>query len=209
MPSNRIKIDPRGLAPHISHQSERAASSSPFAFLHTHHRFNNITMSSWDRTRLIPWSRATPVAPPSLDLQKEDVDLNRERVFRDLSREAANEAKDKEEERKRNKSQQHDISNNEVKQQSDIAINNKNKPELNFLGYQGRPYQTSDLLRNTAFGATIGSITGMCFGFMDSMRSATSSSVLKSASRSAQGKFIFQVSQVLSYTCLHKRSNSH
>lgn len=143
-------------------------------------------MSSWDRTRLIPWSRATQVASPSLaNPTKEDVELNRERVFRDLSREAADEAKSKEEERKREADG--DISNNDA-----VVEQQKKKEEVNFLGFRGRPYQTSDLLRNAAFGATIGSITGMCFGFMDSMRSATSSSLLKSASRSAQAKYIFQ-----------------
>ena len=153
-------------------------------------------MSSWERARLIPWSRATPVAPPSFDNPtKEDVELNRERVFRDLAREASEEAKQIEE--------SHAVSNNvdaassdDVKSsQSNDAqqvTTSKKQPELNFLGYQGRPYQTPDLIRNAAFGATIGSITGMCFGFMDSMRSATSSSLLKSASRSAQGKYIFQ-----------------
>jgi hypothetical protein len=146
-------------------------------------------MSSWDRTRLIPWSRATQVASPSLsNPTREDIELNRERVFRDLSREAADEAKRIEDERK-----QRATSNRGG--ESSIAQTNDTpdkKPELNFLGYQGRPYQTSDLLRNAAFGATIGSITGICFGFMDSMRSASSNSVLKSASRSAQAKFIFQ-----------------
>ncbi|KAL3790017.1 hypothetical protein HJC23_011373 [Cyclotella cryptica] len=168
-------------------------------------------MSSWDRTRLIPWSRATHPAPPSLDnpTAKEDVELNRERVFRDLAREAAVEANDKEEARKRSKQLQNEgdvssssstpsmiVDNDKQQQQQQSpnlnAGNNRNEPEKNFLGYAGRPYQTSDLLRNTAFGATIGSITGLCFGFMDSMRSATSSQVLKSASRSAQAKFIFQ-----------------
>jgi len=145
-------------------------------------------MSSWDRTRLIPWSRATQVASPSLaNPSKEDVELNRERVFRDLSREAADEAKEKDEARKRSKLDDDSTSSDVATQQT-----TKDKPEVNFLGFQGRPYQTSDLLRNTAFGATIGSITGMCFGFMDSMRSATSSSLLKSASRSAQAKYIFQ-----------------
>jgi hypothetical protein len=70
--------------------------------------------------------------------------------------------------------------------------NNKLSEEVNFLGYVGRPYQTSDLFRNVAFGATIGSITGMCFGFMDSIRLAQSSDLLKVASKSAQGKFVFQ-----------------
>ena len=161
-------------------------------------------MSSWDRTRLIPWSRATQVAPPTLaNPTKEDVDLNRERVFRDLAREAADEAKLMEERKKQSKDNAVVVMDASSSDGSSNNNNNDNsggqrqqtsqeEQEVNFLGFVGRPYQTSDLLRNAAFGATIGSITGLCFGFMDSMRSATSSSLLKSASRSAQAKYIFQ-----------------
>ncbi|EED90790.1 predicted protein [Thalassiosira pseudonana CCMP1335] len=154
-------------------------------------------MSSWDRTRSIPWSRATPVSPSSPSGENEDIDLNRERVFRDLAREAAQEEKEREERKKLEDDGVRgdgsvQTTTTETQQSNNNNNNNSNKVELNFLGYQGRPYQTSDLLRNAAFGATIGSITGMCFGFMDSLRTASSSSVLKSASRSAQGKFVFQ-----------------
>ena len=169
-------------------------------------------MSSWDRSRSIPWSRVIPVAPAppmggapnnndavSSSLPKENVDLMRERIWRDLAREAAREEKE-------------ELENDTVAaaasgitplpestphhEESSVTLQKSQKQqqqqETNFLGYVGRPYQTSDLLRNLAFGATIGSITGMCFGFMDSIRSAQTSSLLKSASRDAQGKFIFQ-----------------
>jgi len=161
-------------------------------------------MSSWDRTRSIPWSRALPVAPASPSAEREDVDLNRERVFRDLAREAAKEKDDPEKSRTSADSSTSSSSDGEssssngfrsdsgITKQSQEQISTINKPELNFLGYVGRPYQFSDLLRNTAFGATIGSITGMCFGFMDSLRSAQTSTLLKNASNSAKGKFIFQ-----------------
>mmetsp|Transcript_21854 Transcript_21854/g.43925 ORF Transcript_21854/g.43925 Transcript_21854/m.43925 type:complete len:237 (+) Transcript_21854:109-819(+) len=161
-------------------------------------------MSSWDRTRSIPWSRALPVAPASPSAEREDVDLNRERVFRDLAREAAKEKDDPEKSRTSADSSTSSSSDGEssssngfhsdsgITKQSQEQISTINKLELNFLGYVGRPYQFSDLLRNTAFGATIGSITGMCFGFMDSLRSAQTSTLLKNASNSAKGKFIFQ-----------------
>mmetsp|Transcript_27346 Transcript_27346/g.52923 ORF Transcript_27346/g.52923 Transcript_27346/m.52923 type:complete len:237 (-) Transcript_27346:140-850(-) len=161
-------------------------------------------MSSWDRTRSIPWSRALPVAPASPSAEREDVDLNRERVFRDLAREATKEKDDPEKSRTSADSSTSSSSDGEssssngfhsdsgITKQSQEQISTINKPELNFLGYVGRPYQFSDLLRNTAFGATIGSITGMCFGFMDSLRSAQTSTLLKNASNSAKGKFIFQ-----------------
>eukprot|EP00584_Thalassiosira_punctigera_P018339 CAMPEP_0172547792 /NCGR_PEP_ID=MMETSP1067-20121228/17246_1 /TAXON_ID=265564 ORGANISM="Thalassiosira punctigera, Strain Tpunct2005C2" /NCGR_SAMPLE_ID=MMETSP1067 /ASSEMBLY_ACC=CAM_ASM_000444 /LENGTH=239 /DNA_ID=CAMNT_0013334933 /DNA_START=96 /DNA_END=815 /DNA_ORIENTATION=- len=161
-------------------------------------------MSSWDRSRSIPWSRAIPVAPATATGEKEDVDLMKERVWRDLSREAANEAKELEKSKGNNNQQNQPMvsspgggasseSADEATQQSSpLNGSTTTKEEVNFLGYVGRPYQTSDLLRNLAFGATIGSITGMCFGFMDSIRSASSSDLLKSASRSAQGRFVFQ-----------------
>ncbi|KAL7462307.1 hypothetical protein ACHAXS_002688 [Conticribra weissflogii] len=167
-------------------------------------------MSSWDRTRSIPWSRALPVAPSSPSTEREDVDLNRERVFRDLAREAAKENDAAEKSQRKSGPSTNSLTDGEssaasngfrsgdgITEQSHEQLaqtlnSTANKPEVNFLGYVGRPYQFSDLLRNTAFGVTIGSITGMCFGFMDSLRSAQTSTLLKNASNSAKGKFIFQ-----------------
>jgi hypothetical protein len=167
-------------------------------------------MSSWDRSRSIPWSRVIPVASPSAETtagqqqSEENVDLMRERVWRDLAREAAN---DRDAGTAANGGGGGGGGGG-WSSSSDSAVGNANdspsmetqqqqqqqqqKREVNFLGYVGRPYQTPDLLRNIAFGATIGSITGMCFGFMDSIRLAQSSDVLRSASKSAQGKFVFQ-----------------
>lgn len=162
---------------------------------------------------------APPPTATAETANKENVDLMRERIWRDLAREAAREAKELE-----NSSSSSDSSAvvSSSAADGDGIINGgdsssgmtplasmsesttsqpasslaqkqqQQQTETNFLGYIGRPYQTSDLLRNLAFGATIGSITGMCFGFMDSIRSAQSSPLLKSASRDAQGKFIFQ-----------------
>ncbi|KAL7524298.1 hypothetical protein ACHAXR_001810 [Thalassiosira sp. AJA248-18] len=177
-------------------------------------------MSSWDRSRSLPWSRAIPVrSTTDASGGNEDVDLMKERIWRDLSREAANEQKELDREREERKQQQQQVqlmnattggggggglmsgessSTDAVmagmQQQSpnSTTTSTPKEEETNFLGYIGRPYQTSDLLRNLAFGTTIGSITGMCFGFMDSIRAASSSDLLKVASRSAQGKFVFQ-----------------
>lgn len=181
-------------------------------------------MSSWDRSRSIPWSRVIPVAPPPTAAEtaagdggkKENVDLMRERIWRDLAREAAREEKELENSSGAGAASTavassagdgdgNSISSSGMTQLAPLSESTASQPasssaqkqqlqqtETNFLGYIGRPYQTSDLLRNLAFGATIGSITGMCFGFMDSIRSAQSSPLLKSASRDAQGKFIFQ-----------------
>jgi hypothetical protein len=147
----------------------------------------------------------------------ENVDLMRERIWRDLAREASEYDRQQREltANPNNKDDNTSENNNDTMRRSpsndDIATttvgandnttassssiqktNNKLSEEVNFLGYVGRPYQTSDLFRNVAFGATIGSITGMCFGFMDSIRLAQSSDLLKVASKSAQGKFVFQ-----------------
>ena len=149
----------------------------------------------------------------------ENVDLMRERIWRDLAREASEYDRQQRETaaNPNNKDDNTSENNNDTLRSSpsndDIATttggakndnttasssssiqktNNKVPEEVNFLGYVGRPYQTSDLFRNVAFGATIGSITGMCFGFMDSIRLAQSSDLLKVASKSAQGKFVFQ-----------------
>lgn len=163
-------------------------------------------MSSWDRSRNLPWSRAIHVPPADPEMGAEDIELKKERVWRELSREAANEQKDIDAKKNGTYVDQQQVSNESSgidsngisttvvgdTQQQTSTQQQQQQPEVNFLGYVGRPYQTSDLLRNTAFGTTIGSITGMCFGFMDSIRGAQSSELLKSASRSAQGKFIFQ-----------------
>ncbi|KAL3815353.1 hypothetical protein ACHAXA_002137 [Cyclostephanos tholiformis] len=175
-------------------------------------------MSSWDRSRSIPWSRVIPVASPSASESgqvEENVDLMRERVWRDLAREAANDARNSSSGGGGSSDDAMAVAANdgmrissddsygadasssssssfEKQEQQQQARQKTESREVNFLGYVGRPYQTSDLFRNVAFGTTIGSITGMCFGFMDSIRLAQSSEVLKSASRSAQGKFVFQ-----------------
>lgn len=157
-----------------------------------------------------------PTTLPSGELNPvtENVDLMRERIWRDLAREASEDDRQQREllvanydDDNRSESNNgtlrrgspHDDietttgANDNMLQLSSIQKTNKKAPdEVNFLGYVGRPYQTSDLFRNVAFGATIGSITGMCFGFMDSIRLAQSSDLLKIASKSAQGKFVFQ-----------------
>ena len=56
----------------------------------------------------------------------------------------------------------------------------------------GVPYSTSELLKQAAFGACIGTITGGVFGFMDGMRTAGESAVLQKASDAAKGKYLLQ-----------------
>ena len=49
-----------------------------------------------------------------------------------------------------------------------------------------------DLFKNAAFGGTIGAITGSVFGFMDGMRTAQQSPVLINASNMAKGKYLME-----------------
>lgn len=53
-------------------------------------------------------------------------------------------------------------------------------------------FDGSDLFRQVAFGGTVGSFTGMVFGFMDSMKKVQESKVLAKASNTAKGKFLLQ-----------------
>jgi hypothetical protein len=59
-------------------------------------------------------------------------------------------------------------------------------------GHKASSYSTGDLLKQAAFGACIGSITGAVFGFMDGMRTAGESPVLQKASNVAKGKYLLQ-----------------
>jgi hypothetical protein len=54
------------------------------------------------------------------------------------------------------------------------------------------PFRWGDLFKSAAFGGCIGAITGAVFGFMDSMRLAGQSEVLKNASNMAKGKYMME-----------------
>lgn len=54
------------------------------------------------------------------------------------------------------------------------------------------PYSNMELLRQAAFGACLGSITGAVFGFMDGMRTAQENSVLAKASNQAKLKYLME-----------------
>ena len=53
-------------------------------------------------------------------------------------------------------------------------------------------FQITDVFRTTAFGASIGGITGLTFGFMDGLKSVQESASLKTLSNSAKGSYIFK-----------------
>jgi hypothetical protein len=77
----------------------------------------------------------------------------------------------------------------------------KNQPQLSTTDGQQQEsqiistkidFQWSELFKSAAFGGCIGAITGTVFGFMDGMRTAGQSEVLKNASNVAKGKYLLQ-----------------
>ena len=121
-------------------------------------------MSSWERSRHIPWSRI-PQDGSNLEQQ-------RERIFRELQREAIEEELRLQE--------RHHMSPTTTEDGTAHHAPTK------------IPYSTMEMLRFAAFGGSIGCITGSVFGFMDSMRTAGESSVLVNASNQAKGRYILQ-----------------
>lgn len=120
-------------------------------------------MSAWERSRHIPWDRI-PSEGTNLEEQ-------RERIFRELQKEAVEAEL---------LSQERHGSSPSTTTTGDLLHNNK------------IPYSNMELLRQAAFGATIGSITGAVFGFLDGMRTAGESPVLIHASNAAKGRYLLQ-----------------
>lgn len=141
-------------------------------------------MSSWDRTRYIPWSRISQVSGGIGQKAGEDdcekYDTQKERVFRALAREASDE-----------KEPSTSISSN-TGQFVSPEVADQQQQILKTQRLKGIEYSTPDLLRSLAFGGCIGSITGTVFGFMDGMRSAGESNILRNASNMAKAKYLFQ-----------------
>jgi hypothetical protein len=138
---------------------------------HVHNSRNHhlqIIMSSWERARFIPWS-IMPQDGIGLSNQKE-------RILRDLQREADREDKELEQ-RLLNGAN------------SPVAVGESASQEITDYKI---PFRWGDLFKNAAFGGTIGAITGTVFGFMDGMRGAGQSDVLMNASNMAKGRFILQ-----------------
>lgn len=123
-------------------------------------------MSSWERSRFIPWDRIplpdtrlrVPGEKPPLSLDDE-----KERIFRRLQREAV-----------------------------EAERSSKDQSPVTTIAEGKVPYSHMELLKQAAFGGCIGSITGAVFGFMDGMRTAGESSVLQKASNMAKGRYLMQ-----------------
>ena len=136
-------------------------------------------MSSWERARHIPWSKL-PQDPTNLSDQKE-------RIIRDIQREADRREKAEIEEQRRVKAltslpvDATSSSSGEV-----TSLSTASTAQVNI------PFRWGELFKNLAFGGCIGSITGAVFGFMDGMRMAGQSDVLKNSSNAAKGKFLME-----------------
>ncbi|KAL3919329.1 MAG: hypothetical protein SGILL_003804 [Bacillariaceae sp.] len=128
-------------------------------------------MSSWERARFIPWSRM-PDDPVNLSSEKE-------RITRQLQREADRQQKERQE-RRQEALRAENGDGGETSTSSSSALQT------------GVMFKWGDLFKSAAFGGTIGAITGSVFGFMDSMRLAGQSEVLKNASDMAKGKYMME-----------------
>lgn len=133
-------------------------------------------MSSWERARFIPWSKL-PQDPTNLSDQKE-------RIIREIQRAADREEKAQISEQRRLK-----LSSDGVEAPSDEKINSSSAISITQTNI---PFRWGELFKNLAFGGCIGSITGSVFGFMDGMRMAGQSDVLKNSSNAAKGKFLME-----------------
>jgi hypothetical protein len=94
-----------------------------------------------------------------------ELNTQKERIFREMKREA--DAKEKE---------------GTIAIPGETAIVSSNKIE----------FKWGDLFKSAAFGGCIGAISGTVFGFMDGMRTAGQSDVLKNASNMAKGRYMLQ-----------------
>eukprot|EP00522_Entomoneis_paludosa_P017138 CAMPEP_0172441998 /NCGR_PEP_ID=MMETSP1065-20121228/2481_1 /TAXON_ID=265537 /ORGANISM="Amphiprora paludosa, Strain CCMP125" /LENGTH=205 /DNA_ID=CAMNT_0013191641 /DNA_START=194 /DNA_END=811 /DNA_ORIENTATION=- len=128
-------------------------------------------MSSWERARSIPWDRI-PHDGSNLDEQKE-------RIFRDLQREAIE-----------GELQQQERHDNAPTVEGAIVAEAGGATEAK--KQQKFPYSNMEVLRQAAFGGTIGTITGGVFGMLDGMRAAGESTLLKNASDAAKARYIFE-----------------
>lgn len=103
----------------------------------------------------------------------------KERIIRQLQREADRQQKEREE-RRQEALRAENGDGGETSTSSSSALQT------------GVMFKWGDLFKSAAFGGTIGAITGSVFGFMDSMRLAGQSEVLKNASDMAKGKYMME-----------------
>jgi hypothetical protein len=113
------------------------------------------------------WERARSIPWSRIPQEGSDLGSQKEKIFRQLQREAS--------------------------QQEKALLENDGIENTSTQVFSTRiPFQWTDLFRQAAFGGCIGAITGSVFGFMDGMRTAGESAVLKNASNMAKGKYLLQ-----------------
>jgi hypothetical protein len=141
---------------------------------------------SWDRSRAIPWTRLS-------DVSGDEYESKKERVFRSLVKEAnaEKEGLEKQITPATTITTTHTGGGAEGDEgfvPPEVLQVKKKKGLFN----SGVDYSTPDFVRSLAFGGCIGSITGAVFGFMDGMRTASDSPILKNASNMAKSRFLMQ-----------------
>lgn len=129
-------------------------------------------MSSWERARFIPWSKIPQDAT--------DLSDQKERIIREIQREADR------------KEKAHILEQKRLKELGSSSPSTTTSTSEDALVQTSMPFKWPELFKNLAFGGCIGSITGAVFGFMDGMRLAGQSNVLKNTSNAAKGKFLMQ-----------------
>lgn len=141
-------------------------------------------MSGWERSRSLPWDRIPR------DVDGLEIDEARERLFRQMHRETVEEELLTQE---RNLGLASTGENENVSESGSDAVAAADAKKA-AAAAAARRYQYSNmqLLRQAAFGATLGSITGGVFGFMDGMRTAGESKMLSKASPVAQTKYLME-----------------
>jgi hypothetical protein len=141
-------------------------------------------MSSWERSRHIPWSKI-PYG------HAQDLTIDKERIHRQLQREADKQEREHEEliKAQRGGDSIASLSNNTLNTQESST---STSAAASTMFDSGIKFKWLDLFKQAAFGGTIGAITGSVFGFMDGMKTAQQSQVLMNASNMAKGRFLMQ-----------------
>jgi hypothetical protein len=111
------------------------------------------------------WERARRIPWTHIPTDGSNLGDQKERIHRQLQREAT---------------QQENSQQQEPLAEGEAALSIK------------KPFAGMDLFKHAAMGGCIGSITGLVFGFLDGMRAAGESQVLKNASNMAKGKYLMQ-----------------
>lgn len=152
--------------------------------------------SAWERSRRIPWSYLDQT--PASAGESINYEAQRERILSSLARERAIAEQEYVAMLREKKLADGNTSDESATATATTKVDHQEQqPSSNIYTKltswnTAIPYSTAELIRQTAFGVCMGSITGAVFGFMDGIKQAGESDVLKNASNAARGKFILQ-----------------